>query len=434
MNKKDMNYEAYCYSYPHKTAYRKFTTPKTLEEIWAEESFENLFGYIHIPFCKSKCKFCNLFSIPSTDSEMMDSYISSLKKQVQVYLQFFKHISLGSIAIGGGTPSALSTLNFESLLKLFINDFSVVPGSIPFSVEVSPITTDIEKLELMKWAGVDRVSMGIQSFNENESAILGRIENVDSINRAIANIRNVGFSILNLDLIYGIPGQTLSSWINSLESICKIEPEEIYLYPLYIRKWTAIEKNNKEQHDTRLALYRAGRDYLLNHGYQQLSMRFFRKNSISSIKRTEYCCQEDGMIGLGVGARSYTKSCHYSYPYAVRNKEVKAIINDFVNNKDYAIVDFGIILNEEEQRRRYLIKSILKSEGINRLTYKNRFKKDVLEDFSELYHWAEKKWLDINQEYLCLTDAGIERSDVLGPALFSSDIKDKMKDFRWEKA
>src|SRR5690606_28839892 len=156
----------------------------------------------------------------------------------------------------------------------------------------------------------------------------------------------VGFQTLNLDLIYGLPGQTVSTWLESLQMALAYHPEELYLYPLYVRPLTGMDKLDKNWDDVRLQCYRIGRDFLLENDYRQVSMRMFRANNTPE-NNTVYRCQEDGMLGLGCGARSYTREYHYSSEYAVGRQGVLEILQDYIKRapQSFDNIDYGFHLN-----------------------------------------------------------------------------------------
>ncbi len=178
------------------------------------------------------------------------------------------------------------------------------------SVEVSPETVDAAKVAVLKARGVDRVSMGVQSFLESEVAAVKRPQKTAQVEATLDLLRSAGFPTLNLDLIYGIEGQTVETFLHSLETALRYAPEELYLYPLYVRPLTFLGKKSRAWDDLRLSLYRAGRDFLLARGYTQVSMRMFRAAHAPAARGAVYRCQEDGMVGLGVGARSYAGAVH----------------------------------------------------------------------------------------------------------------------------
>src|SRR5262249_48189136 len=142
--------------------------------------------------------------------------------------------------------------------------FGAAPERIPVSVETSPRTADADKLRLLRAWGVDRISIGVQSFIEAETAAVGRAQKTEWVEEALIHIRETGFPTLNVDLIYGLPGQTVARWLCSLRAALRFAPEELYLYPLYVRPLTGLGRKEKAPNDIRLACYRAGREFLLS--------------------------------------------------------------------------------------------------------------------------------------------------------------------------
>jgi oxygen-independent coproporphyrinogen-3 oxidase len=181
----------------------------------------------------------------------------------------------------------------------------------------------------------------------------------------------------------------------------------------------------------RKTLYKVGRDFLLENGYEQISLRMFRKMKLSGIKTTSYCCQEDGMVGIGAGARSYTKAVHYSSEYAVGSRGVKGIIAEYISKSsdDFKFADYGVQLSQQEQKRRYMIKSLLHGQGLNIQKYKNLFGQDVLKDFPDLMTLISDQFLTEREDVLYLTPSGMEHSDAIGPWLYSENIKELIQQF-----
>jgi oxygen-independent coproporphyrinogen-3 oxidase len=291
---------------------------------------------------------------------------------------------------------------------------------------VSPGTVTREKLALLKQVGVDRVSLGVQSFVARDLVSLKRPQPAGELERACQLIRAAHFSVFNIDLIYGNEGQDEKSWQCSLDQALEWRPEEIYLYPLYIGKLTGLNRSGKHPGERRRELYCQGRDHLRAAGYRQVSMRLFRRWEV--VRQTDYCCQEDGMVGLGPGARSYTRSLHYSTEYAVGQTGVRAIIEKF-NNRDasfYAQADFGVSLDREEQKLRFLIKSLLRAEGVSRLAYHRRFGSQITTDFPKLGELCELNLVAEDDRYLRLNDEGLMWSDTIGPWLYSEAVTERM--------
>jgi oxygen-independent coproporphyrinogen-3 oxidase len=250
------------------------------------------------------------------------------------------------------------------------------------------------------------------------------------VEAALDRIRAVGFPTLNIDLIYGIDGQTPVTWLHSLNAALEWRPEEIYLYPLYVRPLTGLGRRARDWDDQRLALYRLGRDHLLGEGYEQVSMRMFRLPDASS-GGTEYCCQTDGMVGLGAGARSYTAGLHYSFEYAVEQRHVRSIIDGYVREDDFTTARVGFELDQEERRRRHLLQSLLQAGGLDRGSYKARFGTDPCADFAtELAPFDDLGWLETTETVLRLTPEGLAHSDAIGPGLFSQRVTELMASYK----
>ncbi len=421
-------YQGYLYSYPHKTAYRNFETPVSLKKAWSDENRSALFFYLHIPFCESKCGFCNLFSVCRPDQGLVDRYLEAVERQIEAVKEYLDDFRCARYAIGGGTPSYLNEKQLEKILDMF-GDLTGFNSQIPGSFETSPGTLTKEKLKLLKERGVQRISIGVQSFNKPEASSISRSQNIETVHASLDAISSFDFQTLNIDLIYGISGQTSKSFCDSIKTALKYEPEELYLYPLYIRALTKIE--GKKRSDEALLLYEAGRDFLLENGYKQNSMRMFVRNDSKNETGPNYCCQEDGMIGLGTGARSYTRNMHYSTPYAVSKKASLDIIESFINKtpKEHSNAEFGFLLDESEKKRRYLIKSILQSSGLDNDQYKSFFNSDFMEDFPELAKLSENGLADISNGTMKLTQTGIAYSDAIGPALISGSVRAKMEEY-----
>lgn len=430
-------YAAYAYSYPHKTAYRPLTPPHPLRRVWADQPKHALYLYLHVPFCEMRCGFCNLFTAANPRADVAEQYLSALWRQARVVCDAIGPSQVARMAVGGGTPTYLTAAQLERVLQIARDLFGVDGASVPTSVETSPRTADADKLAVLRDHGVDRVSIGVQSFVEAEVESSGRAQKNAWVEAAVQRIRDFGFPTLNLDLIYGLPGQTTASWLASLCAVLRWRPEELYLYPLYVRPLTGLERWGRQAEDAvRLACYRAGRDLLLAEGYEQVSMRMFRCADAAVTRNrldvgTEYCCQADGMVGLGCGARSYTRALHYSTDYAVGAASVRTIIGDYLAKDDaaFAVADYGCELDETEQKRRWVIKSLLRAEGLDRDAYRGRFGFDAFDDLPQLGALVDAGLAGVADDAMRLTDAGLERSDAIGPWLYSDRVQDTMWSF-----
>ncbi|KAF3884885.1 MULTISPECIES: STM4012 family radical SAM protein [Nostocales] len=426
-------YQAYVYSYPHKTAYRPLTPPLPFNEVWSQQDKRSLFLYIHIPFCEMRCGFCNLFTTVTHNEDFVTQYVRTVQRQAQRVRSALGEASFARFALGGGTPTQLPIHQLEAILNVAEETMGASLQNIPVSVEMSPETATQDKLKLLRDRGVDRASIGVQSFIESEVLAIHRRQSTAQVEAALTRMQEVGFPTINIDLIYGLPGQTVDTWLQTIHHALRFQPEEIYLYPLYVRPLTGLGCSDKEWDDIRLACYREGRSLLLSSGYTQVSMRMFKASPSSPLSPDSpiYCCQADGMVGLGCGARSYTNTLHYSNEYAVGAKEVRHILQAFIETPDesFDFVRYGFELDEEERRRRYILLSLLSDEGFNLDAYYQQFGTDMFEDFPELSQLFSLNLATQNEQILHLTEVGIERSDTIGAWLFSQRVQQLMQSY-----
>jgi oxygen-independent coproporphyrinogen-3 oxidase len=447
-------YQGYLYAYPHKTAYRPLRPRPALRDVWAGQDRDALFLYLHIPFCEMRCGFCNLFTRATPPAAQVGAYLRQLRVQAEQVAAAVGPARYARAAIGGGTPTYLDAGELAELFAIATGVLGLDPAAAGLSVETSPATATPDRLAVLAAHGTHRVSMGVQSFLDTEAHAAGRPQRRAEVDQALAAITGGGFAVRNLDLIYGIPGQTRDTWAYSLREALSWRPEEIYLYPLYVRPLTGLGRRHGDASDPvwdaeRLDLYRHGRDLLREAGYRQLSMRQFRRADVPDPpqvarpgwppgRRTtedsppaasaDYCCQDDGMVGVGCGARSYTADLHYSFDYAVSVREVRAIIDDYVGRPaaDFAYAEFGFALDGGEQRLRWLVKSLLRAEGVDLAGYAYRFGGTVGQDFPHLAALADRGWAAEAGGRLALTDEGLARGDAIGPWLVSGPVRAAM--------
>ncbi|WP_171187085.1 STM4012 family radical SAM protein [Alienimonas chondri] len=413
----------YAYSYPHKSAYRTLDPPIPLAEAWADERRDGLFLYAHLPFCEVRCGFCNLFTLANSGSDLVAPYLEALRSEANALRDALPEARYARLALGGGTPTYLDEGELGELLALLGDVLGSDAGRLPAACEASPATLTAEKARMLRAWGVDRLSLGVQSFDAAEAKRLGRPQRTAEVHRAIGFVRDAGFPILNLDLIYGTPGQSLDSWLSSVNEAIDTDAEEIYLYPLYVRELTGLGKTRVEPNDGRLAAYRAGRERLFEAGYEQHSLRMFAQPNKGEAGPA-YDCQSDGMVGLGCGARSYAGPLHYSTEYAVGRAGVRAILTDYVNRDpaDFGAARHGHRLSAEDRRRRFVLQGVLQRDGLDAAAYRARFGSAPLDDLPQLTELIDRGLAGWEGDQLKPTAAGLERSDAVGPWLYSERI------------
>ncbi|MER7419904.1 STM4012 family radical SAM protein [Micromonospora peucetia] len=422
-------YQQYLYAYPHKTSYRPMRPRPLLAELWRAEAREALFLYVHLPFCEMRCGFCNLFTRANAPAEQVTDYLRQLRRQAgRVADALGDDAEYARAAFGGGTPTYLTADELTELFDIATGMGARLPG-VPLSVETSPATATPDRLAVLAAHGTTRVSIGVQSFLDGEARAAGRPQRRTEVEAALAAIRDARIPVLNIDLIYGIDGQTADTWRESLDAALAWRPEELYLYPLYVRPLTGLGRRTHGRADwdaQRLALYEQAVATLGAAGYRQESMRQFRRADVPTPDGPDYCCQDDGMVGLGCGARSYTTSLHYSFDYAVSVSQVRAVLDDYLSRPadDFRYAEFGFALDGAEQRRRWLLKSLLRADGVDPAAYLARFGGPPGDDFPELGRLVDRGWA--GEGGLRLTPAGLARSDAIGPWLTSARVRDAM--------
>ncbi|MFC8493670.1 STM4012 family radical SAM protein [Streptomyces sp. NPDC057235] len=429
-------YRSYVYAYPHKTAYRELPDPPELAALWAGEPKDALSLYAHVPFCEVRCGFCNLFTRIGAPGELTTRYLDALDRQataVREALGDAGPVRFATAAFGGGTPTFLTAAELERLCDIAERRMGADLRAVPLSVETSPATATADRLAVLAERGATRLSIGVQSFVEAEARAAVRPQRRADVEAALGRIRDTGVPVLNVDLIYGIDGQTEESWRRSLDAALAWRPEELYLYPLYVRPLTGLGRtppeDDREWDERRLRLYRRGRDHLLEHGYEQVSMRMFRRGDAAPLGPDDHACQTDGMIGLGCGARSYTSALHYSFDYAVDMREIRSIIDAYTETGDFSRARVGRWVDAGEARRRHLLQSLLQAEGMAVAGYEERFGSSPFADFpGELGRFEALGWLDGEAPagLLRLSPEGLAHSDGLGPELFSPGVRAAM--------
>ena len=421
-------YQGYLYAYPHKTAYRPLDPRPPLHDVWAGEDRTSLFLYLHVPFCEMRCGFCNLFTRSNPPAEQVRRFLSQLRFEAMATSEALGGARFAAGAIGGGTPTYLTAPELTELFDIV----AIMSAERPaLAVETSPATATPDRLAVLAEHGTHRVSIGVQSFLDHEAHAAGRPQRRSDVDNALAAIRDAAIPMLNIDLIYGIEGQTPATWAESLAAALHWRPEELYLYPLYVRPLTGLSRRAASTQDwnmQRLMLYRQGRDTLLAAGYRQLSMRHFRRGDVSE-PLVDYECQDDGMVGVGVGARSYTRALHYSYDYAVSVRGVRAVLDEYLERTEFGHAEVGFELDRHEQRRRWLVKTLLRADGLSRPEWTQRFGDDVFEAFPDLDDPVARGWLILDPDRVRLTDEGLAHSDAIGPWLVSESVRERMGEY-----
>ena len=414
-------YVSYMYSYPHKTAYRTLTPPVSLSPYLERLEGREASLYFHIPFCAHKCGYCNLFSQQCCDAERISLYLHTMRRQAEQLSVAAQALKFTSFAVGGGTPLILDEGQLEELFCL-AELFGVHPSRVFTSVETSPEYTQKSVLRQLRARGVERLSMGVQSFNETELKKLKRRSGLGTVVGALENIVEAGFPQFNLDLIYGIEGQTVESFMRSLNTALTYRPNELFIYPLYVRPGTRIDVRSTD--DIGYAIYKSARELLVGQGFVQTSMRRFVRRETTE---TEFSCGDEVMLSCGAGGRSYLGNLHYATPYAVRQQAIADEIDHYIRTTDFMTAANGFLLSTEEMQIRFIIKNLMYHRGVDLAEYEKRFGEKP--DRNLFREFTDRGWIEETGRIVRLTEEGMAYSDYIGQAFISPVVRKLMSEY-----
>ena len=258
--------------------------------------------YIHIPFCIRKCDYCDFLSGPSGPKEQAD-YVQALLREIQA-VEEGEGRSVSSIFIGGGTPSVLDERLLGDILKEIRNRFKIEECA-EITIEVNPGTANIGKLQAYREMGINRLSIGLQSPEDRELKILGRIHNYGQFLETYQEARTVGFDNINIDLMSAIPDQTYEGWVKNLRTVAELEPEHISAYSLIVEEGTpfAARKLNLPDEDTEYNMYEATAQILKEYGFEQYEISNYARKGRECRHNVGYWTRQD-YLGFGLGASS----------------------------------------------------------------------------------------------------------------------------------
>ena len=414
-------YVSYMYSYPHKTAYRTLTPPVSLSPYLERLEGREASLYFHIPFCAHKCGYCNLFSQQCCDAERISLYLHTMRRQAEQLSVAAQGLKFTSFAVGGGTPLILDEGQLEELFCL-AELFGVHPSRVFTSVETSPEYTQKSVLRQLRARGVERLSMGVQSFNETELKKLKRRPGLGTVVGALENIVEAGFPQFNLDLIYGIEGQTVESFMRSLNTALTYRPNELFIYTLYVRPGTRIDVRSTD--DIGYAIYKSARELLVGQGFVQTSMRRFVRRETTE---TEFSCGDEVMLSCGAGGRSYLGNLHYATPYAVRQQAIADEIDHYIRTTDFMTAANGFLLSTEEMQIRFIIKNLMYHRGVDLVEYEKRFGEKP--DRNLFREFTDRGWIEETGRIVRLTEEGMAYSDYIGQAFISPVVRKLMSEY-----
>lgn len=359
---------------------------------------ETLGIYIHIPFCVKKCAYCDFYSL--CDLSLRENYVNSLISQIASFRAEAKNKIVDTIYIGGGTPSILSGDQILKILKTVRKVFKV-SGDAEITIEANPGTLDPEKLVAYHEAGINRLSIGLQSANDKELSTLGRIHTKEEFERSFLLARLEGFQNINVDLMYALPGQTEQTLSDTLDYVISLDPDHISFYGLNIEPETPFGKNAEIEkllpnEDSQVEMYLNSADKMEAAGFFQYEISNFAKPGFECRHNMRYWKVED-YLGFGPAAHSLFNGTRFSYEKSIRN---------FISHpcqQDYLIETFEQTTPSDTALEFVMLGFRLRT-GIDLSEYKARFG----EDFEVKYFNRMKPFID--KEYIMKNKNGYRLS------------------------
>lgn len=332
--------------------------------------------YIHIPFCKKKCLYCDFPSYGSMEKYMVD-YAKALSIEIKNKCKGYR---FNTIFIGGGTPSYLS-MEAWRILKEALSEVNKYED-YEFTVECNPGSFDMDKLKIIKAAGANRISIGLQACQNELLARLGRIHSFDEFLKSFQMARNTGFENINVDLMFAIPGQDFSQWQETLEKVTSLKPEHISSYSLIVEEGTPFYKMNEEgnlllpEEDTEVKMYNYTVDFLKNNGYKQYEISNFAKGN-KECKHNLIYWSMDEYIGCGASAHSYFNN--------IRNKNeenVKKYIERILTDKDASVEKHEN--STKDSIEEFMFLGLRKTSGVSISDFKSKFNVNIYDVYGSV--------------------------------------------------
>ena len=359
--------------------------------------------YIHIPFCVRKCEYCDFLSGPA-GKQAQREYMEALFREIDG-TEKFEDYEVSTIFIGGGTPSVLPGEWIEELMEKVKNHFPVrTDGEI--SIEANPGTVDESKLQSYRRAGINRISFGCQSGDDEELKMLGRIHTWEEFLESFSLARAVGFSNINVDLMSGLPGQSLSSWEESLEKVAKLQPEHVSAYSLIIEEGTpfALKKLNLPDEEEERKMYEKTHEILESYGYHQYEISNYGKPGKECLHNIGYW-QRKEYLGLGLGSASLIRERRFHNTgkmerYLAKSDQVGEIREDIEK------------LTRENQMEEFMFLGLRMLEGVSEKEFQEKFGTDLKNIYGDVIKkYIQLGLLEQKGDCLYLTRRGISVSN-----------------------
>ena len=373
----------------------------------------NLGLYIHIPFCRKKCKYCDFLSFPCTSEQVYREYVTALCMEMDSRREDCESYVVDSVFIGGGTPSLISPEDIRRLMDTVRKDFHLAEDA-EITIETNPASITQAKLDAYLASGINRISIGIQSFDNHILRRLGRLHDKNEAFQKIQMVRKSGFTNINIDLMFGIPEQPMKTWLDTIRQGIFLGPQHISLYSLQLEKGTPLYKEVYEDklfaptpeildremyHEAIRLLRQAGYVH-----YEISNTAFPGKESRHNLKYWSY----DEYLGLGPGASSFFGGQRFKN-HEKMNRYIDAIKKHQVPMDERSIERYS----EQEEMGIYVFTGLRKAEGISLDDFRQRFERDLFSVYDPAILRRYKGLLKLSENQLYLTDAGMDVSNTV---------------------
>ena len=352
--------------------------------------------YIHIPFCKRKCRYCDFCSVSGKDDGFMVKYAEELCKRVRDFLPCAKDHTVDTVYFGGGTPTLLPI----DAVKMIMNEIARfdISRDVEITMECNPATADLTYLSQLRGIGINRLSIGLQSASDTELSLLGRAHNSEDFVTCFENARKAGFDNISADLMYGIPDQTLESFSHSLDFLTALSPEHISAYGLTIEEGTYFHKHLSEldiaDDDMQAEMYSLMCERLETNGYHRYEISNFSRIGRESRHNTRYWAGLD-YIGFGVAAHSCFDNERFG-----NSRDIEGFLRgDDITEERYT-------LDIDELRKEYIMLGLRMERGISLSKYEERFGMTIKTDVYPLDNYIRNGFLKLSGDSLSFTEKG----------------------------
>ncbi len=373
---------------------------------------DSLSLYIHVPFCMRKCSYCDFVSY-SYSADAAESYLTALELELQHYACTLSRLQRqpATVFIGGGTPTVLKTAQLEKLLLAVQKYFHWAPNA-EVTIEANPGTVNWEKLYTLKQLGVNRLSIGVQACQQHLLNLLGRVHNYQQAVQAVADARCAGFENINLDLIFGLPNQSLTEWQQSLRSVLDLSPRHLSCYSLQLEEntplTTAVEcgRLNRCSEELELAMYQETIDFLAANGYLHYEISNFAQPGFQSKHNLVYW-HNGYYLGLGPAAHSHVNNERWANTGGLEEYVSKLTAGELPVSEHNSLTVKDDMIETAIMGLRLL-------EGLSLCAFYERFRQDVQNVWpKQIAELCAQGLLELTATHLKLTQKGLPLANVV---------------------